>query len=60
MTRAISGHPASWGTMQGEDMLQAYEVGAMLRLHELGWGAKRRNLDVLATLSADIFVRVER
>ena len=27
--------------MQGEDMLQADEVVAMLRLHELGWGAKR-------------------
>ncbi|ARM91330.1 MULTISPECIES: IS21 family transposase [Rhizobium] len=41
MTSAISAHPASWGTMQGEDMLEADEVVAMLRLHELGWGAKR-------------------
>ncbi|MBB4483580.1 IS21 family transposase [Rhizobium etli] len=41
MTGAISAHPASWGTMQGEDMLEADEVVAMLRLHELGWGAKR-------------------
>lgn len=28
-------------TMQGEDVLQPDEVVAMLRLHELGWGAKR-------------------
>lgn len=27
--------------MQGEEMLQPEEVAAMLRLHELGWGAKR-------------------
>ena len=27
--------------MQGGDMLQAGEVVAMLRLHELGWGSKR-------------------
>ena len=37
----ISAHPALSRTMQGEDMLQADEVVAMLRLHELGWGAKR-------------------
>lgn len=33
--------PALWGTMQGEAMLQAEEVVAMLRLRERGWGAKR-------------------
>ncbi len=27
--------------MRGEEMLQAEEVAAMLRLHGLGWGAKR-------------------
>lgn len=27
--------------VQGEKMLQAEEVAAMVRLHELGWGAKR-------------------
>lgn len=37
----ISAHPALSWTMQGEDMLQADEVVAMLRLHELGWGVKR-------------------
>ena len=37
----ISAHPALSRTMQGGDMLQADEVVAMLRLHELGWGAKR-------------------
>jgi transposase len=41
MTSSISAHPALSRTMQGEDMLQADEVVAMLRLHELGWGAKR-------------------
>lgn len=41
MTIEISGHPALSRTMQGGDMLQADEVVAMLRLHELGWGAKR-------------------
>jgi transposase len=28
-------------TMRGDEMLQAEEVAAMLRLHGLGWGAKR-------------------
>ncbi|MDX0463438.1 IS21 family transposase [Sinorhizobium medicae] len=41
MTSAISSHPALSQTMQGGDMLQADEVVAMLRLHELGWGSKR-------------------
>jgi transposase len=41
MTSAISSHPALSRTMQGGDMLQADEVVAMLRLHALGWGAKR-------------------
>jgi hypothetical protein len=27
--------------VQGEEMLEAEEVAAMVRLHELGWGAKR-------------------
>ena len=33
--------PARARAVQGEDMLQPDEVAAMLRLHELGWGAKR-------------------
>ncbi len=37
----ISVFPALWRTMQGEEMLQSEEVAAMVRLHELGWGAKR-------------------
>lgn len=41
MTTEISAHPATSRTMQGGDMLQADEVVAMLRLHDLGWGAKR-------------------
>ncbi|MFU0507314.1 helix-turn-helix domain-containing protein, partial [Pseudaminobacter sp. NGMCC 1.201702] len=41
MTTELSATPAFSGTMQGEAMLQAEEVGAMLRLHERGWGAKR-------------------
>lgn len=42
-------------------MLQAGEVVAMLRLHELGWGAKRltRNLDASITGFADTFARAE-
>lgn len=35
MTSEISAHPALSRTMQGGDMLQADEVVAMLRLHEL-------------------------
>jgi transposase len=41
MTIEISAHAALSGTMQDGDMLQAEEVVAMLRLHELGWGSKR-------------------
>ncbi|MFP5405617.1 MAG: IS21 family transposase [Gammaproteobacteria bacterium] len=33
--------PARGSRVQGEEMLQAEEVAAMVRLHELGWGAKR-------------------
>lgn len=36
-----SANPGLSRTVQGEAMLQADEVAAMLRLHELGWGAKR-------------------
>lgn len=35
------GHSALLRTMQGNEMLQPEEVAAMLRLHALGWGAKR-------------------
>lgn len=41
MTVGISAIPALSRTMQGEEMLQPEEVAAMLRLYELGWGAKR-------------------
>lgn len=41
MTIEISAHSALSRTMQDGDMLQADEVVAMLRLHELGWGARR-------------------
>lgn len=41
MTNGVPEFPARMKTMQGDEMLQAEEVAAMLRLHELGWGAKR-------------------
>lgn len=41
MTSKILVHSALSRTMQDGDMLQADEVVAMLRLHKLGWGAKR-------------------
>jgi transposase len=41
MTQGISEFPAQTLAVQGEDMLQPDEVAAMVRLHELGWGAKR-------------------
>lgn len=41
MTNWVPEFPARTRTMQGDEMLQADEVAAMLRLHELGWGAKR-------------------
>lgn len=41
MTNGDPQFPARTRTMQGDEMLQADEVAAMLRLHELGWGAKR-------------------
>lgn len=41
MRSAASEFPARWRSMRGEEMLQAEEVAAMMRLHELGWGAKR-------------------
>ncbi len=41
MSIEASANPALARTMRGEEMLQAEEVAAMLRLHELGWGAKR-------------------
>ena len=41
MTAKIRELPALSRTMRGEEMIQAEEVAAMLRLHELGWGAKR-------------------
>lgn len=37
-----SGHSVPRGSMtQGEEMLQPDEVAAMMRLHGIGWGAKR-------------------
>src|SRR6201996_158465 len=41
MTAIVSETPALSKTMQGDDMLEAEEVAAMVRLHGLGWGAKR-------------------
>lgn len=38
MTSEISAHPATSRTMQDGDMLQADEVVAMLRLHDLWLG----------------------
>lgn len=41
MSRDVLGNSALSLAMQGEQMLENEEVAAMLRLHELGWGAKR-------------------
>lgn len=41
MTIEISVNPAWSRTMQGEAMRSGEEVSAMVRLHEVGWGAKR-------------------
>jgi len=41
MTTGTAELPAQAIAVQGEEMLQADEVAAMVRLHELGWGAKR-------------------
>lgn len=41
MTKAVPEFPARTMAVQGEEMLQPDEVAAMVRLHELGWGAKR-------------------
>lgn len=41
MTNGVPEFPARTMAVQGEEMLQPDEVAAMVRLHELGWGAKR-------------------
>ena len=41
MGNMASGFPALARAVRGEEMLQPEEVAAMMRLHELGWGAKR-------------------
>jgi hypothetical protein len=41
MMNGITEFPARTMAVQGEEMLQPDEVAAMVRLHELGWGAKR-------------------
>jgi len=41
MSIGVSVDPALSRTVRGDEMLQAEEVAAMLRLHGLGWGAKR-------------------
>ena len=41
MTNGVSQDPALLRAVQGVEMLQPDEVSAMVRLHELGWGAKR-------------------
>jgi transposase len=41
MSTGVSVDPALSRTVRGDEMLQAEEVAAMLRLHGLGWGAKR-------------------
>jgi hypothetical protein len=48
MTTGTAEIPAQAIAVQGEEMLQADEVAAMVRLHELGWGAKRLSKDYLA------------
>lgn len=41
MMDGVPRFPARTMAVQGEEMLQPDEVAAMVRLHELGWGAKR-------------------
>ena len=41
MARVSAEIPARVMTVQGEELLEADEVAAMVRLHGLGWGAKR-------------------
>ena len=41
MMNEVPGFPARTMAVQGGEMLQPDEVAAMVRLHELGWGAKR-------------------
>ena len=43
MSRIRYNASSSWaiGTKRGETMREPEEVAAMLRLHALGWGAKR-------------------
>ena len=41
MMNGVPEFPARTMAVQGEEMLQPDEVAAMVRLHELGWGAKR-------------------
>lgn len=41
MVRVIAEIPAQVSVVQGDVMLPPDEVAAMVRLHELGWGAKR-------------------
>ena len=41
MARISAEIPAREMSVQGEEMLEADEVAAMVRLHGLGWGAKR-------------------
>src|SRR4029453_19671456 len=41
MGNVAPGSPALMMAVRGEEMLQPEEVAAMMRLHVLGWGAKR-------------------
>lgn len=41
MVTVITEFPALSNVVRGEEMLQPEEVAGILRLHELGWGAKR-------------------
>lgn len=41
MGNVAPGTPALTTAVRGEEMLEAEEVAAMMRLHALGWGAKR-------------------
>jgi hypothetical protein len=64
MTSLISAHPALSRTMQGEDMLQADKVVAMLRRLAPQPSSRGRRLskefDVPAILFADICEKTER
>jgi len=57
MTMDVGQDPALTRSLQGQLMLDAEEVAAMKRLHELGWGAKRISLLALRPAARSSSIR---